>query len=96
LDRQYEGLLFKDVFPNLGFIPMKHVGNLPHRVLAFEVATAQIRWKAASHPLYDFIFETNHPDLQLEPQKGKHFHNLEVLTELSFLQEAGRTQALTA
>ena len=96
LDRQYEGLLFQDVFPNLGFIPMGHVGNLPHRVLAFEVATAQIRWKAASHPLYDFIFETNHPDLRLEPQQGMDFDHLDVLAELSFRPETGRARALIA
>jgi len=65
LDRQYEALLFKDVFPGGAFIPMHHVGNIPHRVMAFEVATAETRWAAAHHPLYDFIFRTYHPDIDV-------------------------------
>ena len=65
LDRQYEALLFKDVFPGKGFIPMRHVGNIAHRVLAFDVETAEERWAAANHPLFDFVFRTQHPDLEL-------------------------------
>lgn len=68
LDRQYEALLFKDVFPGGAFIPMHHVGNIPHRVMAFEVATAENRWAAAHHPLYDFIFRTYHPDIDVTAQ----------------------------
>jgi hypothetical protein len=66
LDRQYDALLFKDVFADGGFRPMKHVGNIPHRVLAFEVGTAEPRWAAANHPLFNFIFRTCHPDLDLD------------------------------
>lgn len=65
LDRQYDALMFKDVFQNREFIPMRHVGNIPHRVLAFEVGTAQARWAAANHPLFNFIFRTHHPDIDL-------------------------------
>lgn len=66
LDRQYQALLFDDVFPEQGFIPMKHAGNIPHRVLAFDVATAEPRWKAAKHPLYNFVFRTHHPDIVVD------------------------------
>ncbi len=65
LDRQYEALLFQDVFPELGFVPFRHASNIPHRVLAFEVETAEERWSAAQHPLFDFVFRTHHPDLHL-------------------------------
>jgi len=65
LDRQYEALLFKDAFPERGFIPMRHVGNIPHRVLAFDVETAEERWSAANHPLFNFVFRTRHPDMDL-------------------------------
>ena len=68
LDRQYEALLFKDVFPGQGFIPLRHASNIPHRVLAFEVETAEERWSAARHPLFDFVFRTHHPDLDLSRQ----------------------------
>ena len=65
LDRQYEALLFRDVFPEQGFIPFRHADNIPHRVQAFEVETAEARWSAAHHPLFDFVFRTHHPDLDL-------------------------------
>ena len=64
LDRMYEALLFQDLFPGQ-YIPMRHFNNIPHRVLAFEVGTAQERWASANHPLYDFVFRTQHPDLDL-------------------------------
>ncbi len=64
VDRQYEALLFNDLFPGQ-FIPMRHVNDIPHRVLAFDVRTAEARWAAANHPLFDFVFRTHHPDLDL-------------------------------
>lgn len=66
VDRMYEGLLFDDVQPGRCYYPMEHVGNIPHRVLKFEVATAQAKWAAASHPLYDYVFNTIHPDIRLD------------------------------
>lgn len=66
LDRQYDALLFQDVFSGGQFIPMQHVGMLPHRVMAFEVATARARWSAAAHPLFSLMFEIHHADLMLE------------------------------
>jgi len=64
LDRMYEALLFQDLFPGQS-IPMPHFNNIPHRVLAFEVETAEERWASAKHPLYNFVFRTQHPDLDL-------------------------------
>jgi len=64
LDRQYEALMFEDLFPGQ-FIPMRHGHNIPHRVLAFEVGTAEERWAEAHHPLYKFVFQTQHPDIDL-------------------------------
>jgi hypothetical protein len=72
LDRQYTAMLFQDVYPGLGFIPMIHVGNLPHRILAFEVDTVEPRWKAVNHPLYQLIFELDHPDLVLATPQTQH------------------------
>ena len=66
LDRQYDALLFKDVFPGRGFVPMRHIGNIPHRVMAFEPISAEVRWAAAEHPLFNFIFRTSHPDIDVE------------------------------
>jgi hypothetical protein len=71
LDRQYEALLFQDLFPGQ-YIPMRHFNNIPHRVLAFEIATAEERWANANHPLFDFMVNTFHPDLDLSEVEYAH------------------------
>jgi len=65
LDREYEAMLFSDVFGKNEFLPMSHVGGMPHRVLAKPVAVAQQRWAQVKHPLYKFVFETDHPDIDV-------------------------------
>ena len=66
IDRQYEQLLFTDVFPGMPLVPLHHVGNIAHRVMAFEIATAQARWEQVNHPLLDFFRHTYHPDIHVE------------------------------
>jgi hypothetical protein len=70
IDRQYERLLFSEVFPGMGHIPLEHAGNLPHKILASQVSTAEARWKEAAHPLFDFAFRTNHIDLDVGPRRS--------------------------
>ncbi len=65
LDRQYAALLFRDVFGVGEYIPMRHVGNIPHRVLAFEIGSAKARWAAVNHPLLNFMCGTHHPDISI-------------------------------
>lgn len=65
IDREYEAMQFTDIFENRQFIPMAHVGGLPHRVMAGQVSVARRRWKEARHPLFRFVFETHHPDIDL-------------------------------
>lgn len=65
LDRMYEALLFRDLFPEQGYVPLKHAGNLPHRILALELDTADARWRAARHPMYDLFVNTRHPDIDI-------------------------------
>lgn len=65
LDRQYEALLFQDVFPGSGFVPLRHAGNIPHRILAFEMETAEARWIGARHPLYQLFCDVRHPDINV-------------------------------
>ena len=64
LDRQYEALLFEDLFPGQ-LIAMHHVNNIPHRVLAFDVFNAESRWTQLRHPLLHFMRRTYHPDIDL-------------------------------
>jgi len=63
IDRQYDRLLFEDVYPGMGYIPLRHVGNMPHRVMALNVPGAKAKWIAAKHPLYNYVIETRHPDI---------------------------------
>lgn len=65
LDRQYEALLFQDVQPGGEFVPMRHAGNIPHRVLAFNIERSEAVWSAAGHPLYDFVINTRHADIDV-------------------------------
>jgi hypothetical protein len=65
IDREYDAMLFNDVFEDRQFLPMAHVGGLPHRVMAGEVGVARQRWGEAKHPLFKFIFQIHHPDIDL-------------------------------
>ncbi len=67
IDRHYEQLLFEDLFPAKGFIPLAHAGNLPHRVMAFDIDTGPARWQQAQHPALNFFCHTRHPDIDMGP-----------------------------
>ena len=78
IDRQYERMLFEDVFPGAGYIPLAHVGNLPHRVMTSSVQTAEARWTAAKNPLFEFAFRTFHPDIELGERRTPRFSSMAV------------------
>lgn len=63
IDRQYDRLMFQDVYPGMGFIPLEHVFNLPHRVMYLDVKNAESLWESAGHPLLGFMCDTVHPDV---------------------------------
>lgn len=65
LDRQYAALLFEDIFPEAGFVPLPHMNNVPHRVMGFEIETGRARWTEANHPLLGFFCHTYHPDIDV-------------------------------
>jgi hypothetical protein len=65
LDRIYLSLLFEDVVPDGAYVPLKHSANIPHRVLAFNVRTAEPRWRTCGHTLYSFMGLTLHPDIRV-------------------------------
>jgi hypothetical protein len=69
LDRQYEALLFRDVFPGRGFVPLAHAGSIPHRILGFEMEGAEARWRQAAHPLYGLFCRTHHPDIDVSGEQ---------------------------
>jgi hypothetical protein len=65
VDRQYDRLLFKDVYPEAGYIPLKHAGQLPHRIMALDVNNVEAIWTEAKHPLHTYIFNTFHNDINV-------------------------------
>lgn len=68
LIRIYQSLGFRDVLAPDERVPLAHAGNIPHRILAFDVTAAERTWMASGHDLYPFMIETYHPDLQLLPE----------------------------
>jgi hypothetical protein len=64
LIRNYRRLGFVDVFAPDELMPLAHTGGLPHRIMAFDNTSAQRRWGEMRHPLYQFVFETLHGDLE--------------------------------
>jgi hypothetical protein len=67
LIRNYRRLGFQDVFGQDELMPLAHTGGVLHRILAFDVSMAERAWALAKHPLYAFMVNTVHADLQLEP-----------------------------
>jgi hypothetical protein len=65
LDLEYLALDFSDLTKTSGYIPIEHAWNLPHKVLAFEVMTAERRWHQLEHPLYDFMFKRTHKEIEV-------------------------------
>ena len=63
VDRDYERMQFKDVYPGMGYMQLKHVGNIPHRILALKVNSMRNQWLENQHPLYNFFFRTRHDDI---------------------------------
>ena len=72
VDRIYDALLFSDVAEPGKFYPMAHANGLPHRVMCLRSA-AQSSWAAAQHPLYRFVFETEHADIDLSMSANLQF-----------------------
>lgn len=65
LIRNYRRLGFVDVFGSDELMPLAHTGGVLHRIMAFDAFSAKRVWGEQRHPLYTFMFETEHDDLQL-------------------------------
>lgn len=64
LIRNYKRLGFVDLFGPDELKPLAHTGGLLHRILAFDAASARQRWRQSKHPLYGFVVETEHVELE--------------------------------
>lgn len=65
MDRFYHWLMFNDVFPGGGFVPMAHAANIPHRTMVCDVVQTKLRWVEVQHPWHPLFFEIQHPDIEL-------------------------------
>lgn len=65
LDRFYHWLLFEDVFPGGEFVPMAHVGMIPHRILNCDLVETKRRWLECDHPWHALFFGMHHPDIEM-------------------------------
>ena len=83
LDRPYDQMMFEDLFPEQGFIPMRHAYNIPHRVLGFEIETGHQRLVDAQHPLLKFMRFTHHPDIDVRVDCASDFGELFPAPSLS-------------
>ena len=65
LDQAYLELGFEDVFEDAGLRPLATAAGVPHRILSFDVFSAERRWHGLSHPLYLFMGKRFHPDIEI-------------------------------
>ena len=79
LERQYKRIGFHNLLEEGRTVPLVHAGGLEHRVMAFNVSTTERTWRDSGHPLYDFFFDTFHPDIQMFPVHGQHPHSEEIV-----------------
>lgn len=64
-DRDYLNLQFEEVFPEKGLVALPSSRGIPARLLAFNVRTAEQRWRETDHPLYDFMCIKIHDDIRI-------------------------------
>jgi hypothetical protein len=65
LDQTYVDLGFYDMFEDRKLRPLATAAGVMHRILCFEVFTAERRWFELSHPLYLFMGQRFHPDIEI-------------------------------
>ena len=67
LARGYRRLGATHLYADERMVPLTYAGGMPHFVLRFDVIAAERNWFEVNHPLFSFMFETVHPDIQLFP-----------------------------
>lgn len=65
LDKEYVNLGFVDISQDKLFVEVPYIGNIPHRALGFNVISAERLWHQQNHPLYQFMVEESHPEIQI-------------------------------
>jgi len=89
LVRQYRRLGFTDVFNDGRMVPLLHAGRIDHKVLRLNVTAVERTWGEQRHALYEFFFDTAHPDIQL-------FYTGPALPRRETHDHSGRTWSMKA
>lgn len=56
---------FRDIFEDRQPRHPAFLNGVPIRALAMDVVTLEREWKALKHPMYSFIFDTFHPEIEV-------------------------------
>lgn len=56
---------FRDIFADAQPRHPRFLNQVPIRALSLDVMGLEREWRAASHPLYAFFFETFHPEIEI-------------------------------
>lgn len=62
-DRQYRPFDMQDLTNKASYIPMAHIGDIPHRILWIDVYAVQQQWTQSRNPTLMHFYHTAHPDL---------------------------------
>jgi hypothetical protein len=67
LVRQYRRIGFFEMYADQPMVPLAHAGGMPHRMMMFDTMLGPREWQQNpnQHGLFDFCFETFHPDIEL-------------------------------
>lgn len=73
LVRGYKRLGANNLYEDGRTVPLTYAGDMPHHILAFDVIAAERIWFESNHPLFNFMFDTVHADIQLFAPSKVHF-----------------------
>jgi hypothetical protein len=63
--RTYLTLGFTDLMGDDRLVPLKHAGDIPHRILFRDAVRSEAITRERHHPDYDFVFNAYHPDIEI-------------------------------
>jgi hypothetical protein len=64
-DRDYVRMGFSDLNDDARLVPIGSSGGIPVRLMAFDVIAAERAWHTAGNPLYKFMCNVYHPDIEV-------------------------------
>lgn len=75
-DRLYRRFEMQDLLPNQGMVPIKSIGNIPHRIMWIDVFDISRQWVETGNPLLTPIFLQSHPEILDDLQSRTIFQEL--------------------